>query len=679
MHRVVPLVLALAAALAAVPAALAHANVVSTSPRDGETIPTAPAEVRVAFDDPVSVGPGNEVVAGDGASVLAGDPRTERGGHELVLPLDHLPHGDYSARWRIVSDDGHLESGVLAFRVGTAQPGAAAPRSVLKAEPGRPPTDDVLARWLFLGGILVAGGGALFSLLVTRAGAPRLAATITVALIAVVIGGSWLVHTTHGASTRFGHVTQAALLVAAGGALAAALSRVYPRLLPLAVAASLALLAAPSVAGHAFRAADDRVLSVAEDLLHVSAAAFWIGGLVQLGLLLRSGDAGHAARRFSAFALPAVIVIAGTGAGRALVELTSVSQLWSTGYGQAILVKTALLAVLLVLGWLSRRHLGSPDRLRATVTAELGVLALLISAVAVLTALRPGRDALATVLPVVGPTEVAAAPPPPLGAVVHARESRELAVALAVLPGRPLRLTATILGGTGYGVDGLDVRLRAANRARGAAATARVCGHGCYAAELRLAEPRLFTVDIGGAGRFRSVSFPVTGAWPPRPGTSFLRKATRTFRELRSVVLLEHLQSGPGNAIQTTWKLAAPDRLEYSIRDGAGGIVIGRTRWDRPSPGAPWKRSNTGLVLPQPTPPWGTRLSDVRVLEETPRRLVLSWLDPKVPAWFTATFDRRTALPTTLRMTAAAHFMRHRYVAYDRNLRIEPPEGDRGP
>ena len=287
--------------------------------------------------------------------------------------------------------------------------------------------------------------------------------------------------------------------------------------------------------------------------------------------------------------------------------------------------------------------------------------------------MRPGRDAQATVLPAPGPSEVAAAPEPPRGAVVFGRESRELAVALAVRPGRPLRLTATILGGTGYGVDGLDVRLRAANRARGAAAAARVCGHGCYTARLPLAHPTLFTVDVGGAGRFRSVPFPVTGQWPPRPGTPFLRKATRTFRALRSVVLLEHLQSSPGNAIQTTWKLAAPDRLEYSIRNGAGGIVIGRTRWDRPAPGAAWKRSNTGLVLPQPTPPWGTRLSDVRVLEETPERLVLSWLDPKVPAWFTATFDRRTALPTTLRMTAAAHFMRHRYVAYDRRLRIRPP------
>jgi hypothetical protein len=48
-------------------------------------------------------------------------------------------------------------------------------------------------------------------------------------------------------------------------------------------------------------------------------------------------------------------------------------------------------------------------------------------------------------------------------------------------------------------------------------------------------------------------------------------------------------------------------------------------------------------------------------------------LDPEVPAWFTGTFDRKTALPSQLRMTAAAHFMRHRYVAFNRSIKIEPP------
>ena len=494
-------VLSAAAVLAACWAtpAFAHANLVSTSPEDGAAVASAPTEVRVRFDDPVTVGPGNAVVAADRSSVLAGSPRVERGGHDLVLPLQTLGNGDYSVRWAIVSDDGHLESGSLAFRVGPPQFGAGVPRSVLEAESGDPSAGNVFARWLYLGGILVAGGIALFRLFVSRAGARQAATLIVLALSAVVFGGSLLLYTTHGGATRFTNVTGAAIVVAAGAALATALSRAFGRVQVLATWATLALLAAPTLAGHAFRAASERPLSVAADLLHVTAAAFWVGGLLQLAVILWTGADPGAARRFSRLALPAVALIALSGVVRALVELTSVSQLWTTGYGRTILVKSALLACLIVLAWLSRHWLGSAMRLLRNVSAELAVLAMVVGAVAVLTALRPGRDAGAEPLPVAA-AEVAPAPAPPRGSVTFARQSRELAVALAVRPGRPLRLVATILGQSGRGVDGLNVELVAANAGRRTSALAQSCGHGCYAASLGVSQPRAFEVEIAGAG-----------------------------------------------------------------------------------------------------------------------------------------------------------------------------------
>ena len=59
--------------------------------------------------------------------------------------------------------------------------------------------------------MLVAGGAALFLFLVSRAGAREAAATVTVGLIGVVLGGAWLLHATDDAATRFGHATQAAI------------------------------------------------------------------------------------------------------------------------------------------------------------------------------------------------------------------------------------------------------------------------------------------------------------------------------------------------------------------------------------------------------------------------------------------------------------------------------------
>ena len=261
---------------------------------------------------------------------------------------------------------------------------------------------------------------------------------------------------------------------------------------------------------------------------------------------------------------------------------------------------------------------------------------------------------------------------PPRGSVVLARASRELAVALAVRPGTPLRLMATIIGGTGGGVDGLDVELIAGTATSGASNTARPCGQGCYTTTLPVRAPTRFAVNIAGAGPFRSVAFPLPGRWAPEPGAAFLARAMRAFRSLRSVLFVERLSSGLGHTIVTTWKLEAPNKLEYAIRGAAGGIVIGRRRWDRPKVAAAWKESMSTL-LPQPLPPWGTSVANAYVLQRTPRRVTLSWFDPGVPSWFTGTFDRATARPVELRMTATAHFMQHRYLVFNRGVRIVPP------
>ncbi len=261
---------------------------------------------------------------------------------------------------------------------------------------------------------------------------------------------------------------------------------------------------------------------------------------------------------------------------------------------------------------------------------------------------------------------------PPQGAVVLARESRELAVALAIEPGMPLRLTATIINAQGAGVEGLDVELIAGTAASGASNRGRTCGRGCYTTSLPVRAPTRFAVNIAGAGPARSVAFPQPGRWAPTSGAAFLARATHAFRALRTVLYAERLSSGPGHTIATTWKLEAPNSVEYAIRGGADGIVIGRTRWDRVRAGAPWEES-TSTLLPQPIPSWSVRLANAYVLHRTPSRVTISWLDRDSRAWFTGIFDRATARPIEVRMIAPAHFMRQRYLAFNSGVRIVPP------
>jgi len=381
-------------ALAAPAGAWAHANLVRTVPADGAVLSTAPSRVVVIFDDAVRVGPGNEAVRNGGGSILDGKPRTH--GKTLVLPVrSELANGDYSVRWSIISDDGHLEQGVLAFAVGTGRPPAA---STLRpgAEVG---LGTVLTRWLFFAGLLAAAGVAFFDLVVwfpvARAGLPS--GWIAIALAAIFVSASALLHQSHaGGATRFGLAMLFAAALSAAGATAAAIAIVDRTAAPFALVPALALLPVPTLAGHSLDPGRSWI-DAPIDFLHLAAAAVWLGGILALALIVPrldapAGVAAAAARRFSRIALVSVLVVGATGVGRALAELSAVSQLWTTSYGKVILVKTALFALLLVLGWISRSLLASA-RLRLSVSAELVVLLGLVAAVAVLTALPPGRNA----------------------------------------------------------------------------------------------------------------------------------------------------------------------------------------------------------------------------------------------------------------------------------------------
>ncbi len=388
MRRALAATVALAA-LALPGDASAHATLRGTVPADGAVLAHAPRSVQVVFDDIVRVGSRNAAVANaTGASVLSGKPTADLDVLTIQLRPD-LPRGAYSIRWSIVSNDGHLERGVLAFAVGAGEP---RPHSILGASVPLTWTDVVL-RSLYYLGLLTAGGVVLFGLAVRGplggALTRPLAQVMFFGLLAVFIGGSGIVHTS-APGTRYALVVRVALLTALGGGAAAALAPARPVLLAPAAVASLALLLAPTLAGHALDPSQPRLLSAPADALHVVAAGAWIGVLVGLGIVLpRTGAPGdrrrQAWRRASMLALGAVAVLAVSGLTRAATELSAVSQVWSTSYGRALLVKSALFAALLAAGYVSRLR-------RRVVPIELVLVAAVLVAVAVLTELRPGRD-----------------------------------------------------------------------------------------------------------------------------------------------------------------------------------------------------------------------------------------------------------------------------------------------
>ncbi len=234
-------------------------------------------------------------------------------------------------------------------------------------------------------------------------------------------------------------------------------------------------------------------------------------------------------------------------------------------------------------------------------------------------------------------------PSPPAGAVVLARQADDLAIALALAPGRghtTATVTALAQDGTGAAVD---VSIGGEEAA--------TCGSGCFRTELPSPPPRRIGVEVARPGRpTRTIGFRRPLEWPAPPATALAHAAARAFRGLRTVTIHETLAADAGHVQRTVFQLAAPNKLSYRIAHGPSGIVIGGDRWDRTGAG-PWKKSPQ-TPLPQPTPFWQS-VADAHLIAEerrAGRRVdVVSFYDRAVPAWFTVRIDARTRLPRRAR------------------------------
>ncbi|KOU37364.1 copper resistance CopC/CopD family protein [Streptomyces sp. WM6368] len=101
-------------------------------------------------------------------------------------------------------------------------------------------------------------------------------------------------------------------------------------------------------------------IAMPADILHLMAVATWLGGLAALLVALHKvpGIERAAVRRFSTVAFVSVLVLAVTGVYQSWRQLGSWSALTGTDYGQLLLLKVALVAVLLGIAFVSRKWTG---------------------------------------------------------------------------------------------------------------------------------------------------------------------------------------------------------------------------------------------------------------------------------------------------------------------------------
>ncbi|MBW4781790.1 cytochrome c oxidase assembly protein [Rhodococcus fascians] len=161
---------------------------------------------------------------------------------------------------------------------------------------------------------------------------------------------------------------------------------------PALFALSMLALIPRAVTGHSSTGGNHDIATNSL-ILHILAAALWVGGLLALlAHALRGG--GHlavATRRYSTLALIAFVIMAVSGVVNAAVRVP-VTSLWDSTYGALILAKIAALAIVGTLGWIQRRRtVGAlaldPENRRSLITLSMIETLVLVTTVGLAVAL----------------------------------------------------------------------------------------------------------------------------------------------------------------------------------------------------------------------------------------------------------------------------------------------------
>ncbi|WP_329127883.1 copper resistance CopC/CopD family protein [Streptomyces sp. NBC_01465] len=374
--------------------ASAHAALTGSNPKDGEVVATAPKTVALTF---------SEEVAMDAKSIRVLDPTGKRAdtaklrnlssGSTVTYGVDlhaGLPDGTYTVAWQAVSADSHPVSGAFTFSIG-------APSKTSVSVDGQAVGGGLAgflygtARYAAYGGFIVLVGGAAFVLacwpkgagerplqkLVVRGWLTLTGATLALLLLRASYTGESKLSDLFDLTALKGVLETKAgaalvsrlMLLGASALFVAVLFGTYAKRedekekkdLTFGLAIGGAVVAAGIAATWAFAEhASTGIqpgIAMPVDVLHLLAVATWLGGLT--ALLVSLFRAPHierdAVRRFSRVAFGSVVTLAATGIYQSWRQVGSWSALTGTWYGQLLMIKVGLVAVLVGVAFVSRR------------------------------------------------------------------------------------------------------------------------------------------------------------------------------------------------------------------------------------------------------------------------------------------------------------------------------------
>jgi copper transport protein len=351
----------------------AHAVLLGSDPIPGAVLDAPPAQVTLIFSEPVTpAGAGIKVFSPSGAQVAGG---VVREGATLRAAVQASEQGTYVVTWQVFASDTHPSRGAFAFSLVHS---SANPFSAL-LDAGQAGTATPLglalqaaARWVHFAGFALLFGVIAYASAVRRDARFR---RLTGAGVVLLIAAEPLAVIAQLASLSFDGDTAIAVLgsefgrlvgLRLGAALLAWTLLAMPRAWPvLAVGAVDAVLDGASAHGIAGVPLAGQVLIA----VHVAAMGLWVGGL---GAFVVAPE-----RRFARYAAVTFGIAVVTGAVLGVAHTSFLTQILSSDYGRALLLKVVVVAAAVVFAVIGRHR------------RELVAASLAVGAAAVVAALPP--------------------------------------------------------------------------------------------------------------------------------------------------------------------------------------------------------------------------------------------------------------------------------------------------
>jgi copper transport protein len=563
------LVLCLLAALAVVvasSAALAHPALIETTPGAGYAVTSPPESISVTFNEPVTpVGDALTLRLTDGPAIPVKALLSESGRSLKGVPDETLDAGSYEVSYRVVALDGDLIEGTFPFGVATPVAADSGAGGLSQDDPDEVQPGSALPRALLFLGLSLALGGMAAALIACReagkipAPAPL---TRTGAALGLAGAGVLLLQIASLNVARLPTMLQSsepARLLAAEAALftvAVLAARAPLRGAVAAVALGLVVLL-EGVRAHPGEAVGSA--GVALTVVHLAAAAVWLGGLVHVVRLAFAWRGKSLATwvivgAYARLALALFLLVLATGTLSALLLLPTREDLTGTTYGQVLLVKLALFTAAAVAAIVARtRHRRGAERDRDVVDRKAGTPWVLSRAARVEAALLVGvvvvTAGLTSATPprLVSQTSLLTAP---TGAVVRAAERiNQVSVSLVASDGR-LEAHAFAPDAQKDVEYDLDVTI---NPSRGAGDRLELdsCGESCWTAAVEWADGvNVVGLDVTASG-WEGGQAEVSIAWPPEPANDLLRRVQTVMGAQSQITATESVTSGFGAAPTT--------------------------------------------------------------------------------------------------------------------------------